>query len=164
MFLVATNITTEMMFARLQQEKVTGELLSLPKDFFSQTASFISTLGAAGNEEDKKKQLENTIKIIFSLKERRKQKLLVYLAYNKQLPNPVPEEEEVLYNEIHQILSRDTAAVKVFRFKITASIPEVLTNEGRKIGPYNEGDLIEVANKSDAEFIVKNRIGETINQ
>jgi DNA replication initiation complex subunit (GINS family) len=156
-------ITSETIFSKLQTEKITGELMPLQKDFYTQVVTFVNELGKE-NSEEKNRQAENAKKMIAILRERRKQKLLVYLAYDKQLPQPIPNEEEVLYNEITKILNKEIPNVKLSRLKITADIPEVITTEGRKIGPYRQGEVIEVSSVGDADFIVKNKIGETITQ
>ena len=100
--------------------------------------------------------------MLASLKEKRKQKLLLYVAYNKPLPQTVPEEEEMLYNEVRRILNKDDSEAKIAHVKITSDIPEVLTTKGRKIGPFRQGEIVEIANSNDAEFIIKNKIGETV--
>jgi DNA replication initiation complex subunit (GINS family) len=139
---------------------VTGELQPLQKDFYSLVSVLITGLERETGNSEKTKQAENTKKMIAILRERRKQKLLVYLAYDRPLPQQMPEEEEVLYNEINQLLTKEIPNSKLSRLKITAEIPEVITAEGRKIGPYKLGEVIEVSNSGDAEFIVKNKIGE----
>jgi hypothetical protein len=160
---VSLNITSETIFSKLQAEKTTGELMPLQKDFYAQAIIFINGLEKESSSE-KAKQAENTKKMVAILKERRKQKLLVYLAYDRPLPQQMPDEEEVLYNEINKLLTKDIPNSKLSRLKITTNIPEVITAEGRKIGPYTQGEVIEVSNSGDAEFIVKNKIGETITQ
>jgi DNA replication initiation complex subunit (GINS family) len=158
---LVTTITTELIFTKLQQEKNTGELTTLQSDFYSQANTLLSKLNAEAPAETSVKQLENAQKMLFSLRERRKQKLLMYVAYDKPLPAPVPEEEETLYNEIRQIIIKDNPQPKASKIKITNDIPEVLTAKGRKIGPYKRGEVVEVTDTSDAEFIIKNKIGET---
>jgi DNA replication initiation complex subunit (GINS family) len=161
---LAAKITTELLFSKLQKEKTTGELTSLPSDFYLGASLLISELESSDKSEENEKQIENAKKMLASLKERRKQKLLTYLAFSKQLPQTVPEEEEALYNEIRQILTRGADSVKVSRLKVLSSVPEVLTSEGREIGPYKAGEVIELANDSDVEFIIKNKIAELLSQ
>lgn len=156
------NITTELLFSALQREKATGELVPLQKDFYTQTSTFMDALDKTSVADENSKQLENARKMLVSLKERRKQKLLLYVAYNKPLPAVVPEEDEALYNEVRQVLNRDDRQIKISRLKINADIPEVLTTQGRRIGPYKQGEIVEVSNNNDAEFIVKNKIGEIV--
>ncbi len=148
------------MFSILQQEKSAGELQPLQHDFYALADRFISTLGEEQTPESNR-VTDNARKILVSLKERRKQKILLYIAYSKPLPASVPEEEENIYNEIFQILNRTGNSPKIARLKITSDIPEVLTSGGRKIGPYKQGEIVEVSDTGDADFIIKNRIGET---
>lgn len=155
-------MTTEFLFSRLQQEKATGELTPLQKDFYSQAASFIDLLSKASPDAEKTKQLENASQLLASLKERRKQKLLLYIAYNKQLPTTIPGEEESLYGEIRQILNKNDARTRISRLKITSDIPEVLTTSGRKIGPYKQGEIIEISDSNEVDFILKNKIGDMV--
>ncbi len=157
-------MSTEFLFSALQQEKATGELQQLQHDFYAQANSYLFALSKLVPAEETAKQLENAKKLITSLKDRRKQKLLLYIAYNKPLPAAVPEEEESLYNEIYQILNKSNSQQKMSKLKINSDIPEVLTSQGRKIGPFKQGEIIEVSNSNDAEFIIKNKIGEIVTQ
>jgi DNA replication initiation complex subunit (GINS family) len=160
---VSQPITPEVLFSKLQNEKATGELLTLQKDFYSLVGALIAELESVTTEE-KKRQCENIKKMLFALKERRKQKVLMYLAYNKRMPQPIPEEEEVLYNEINKVLNKDASSIRISRLKIISTIPEVLTANGRKIGPFKQGEVVEISNSNDAEFILNNKIGEVITQ
>lgn len=160
---MSTNISTELIFAKLQSEKSTGELAALPASFYADISTFISEMEKSDLTESSAKQLETAKKMTLTLKDRRKQKLLIYLAYDKPLPQPIPDEEEVLYNEIRQILNRSSARSRLSKLKITTTIPEVLTASGEKVGPYKQGDIIEVSDGNDADFIIKNKIGELVN-
>jgi len=159
---LSLNLSTEFIFSVLQKEKATGELMSLQRDFYSQVELFIGALEKTSHVDENRRQLENATKMFASLKEKRKQKLLLYVAYNKPLPPIIPEEEENLYNEIRQILNKNDNQVKISRVKITSDIPEVLTSKGRRIGPYKQGEIIEISDSNDADFIVKNKIGEIV--
>lgn len=156
------SMSAEFLFSLLQQEKATGELQQLQHDFYSMVNTFVTTLAAQTETEETSKRLENTKKMLTLLKERRKQKLLLYMAYNKPLPASVPEEEEDLYNEIYQVLHKSNSNGRISRLKITSDVPEVLTTQGRRIGPFKQGEVVEVADSSDVEFIVKNKIGEIV--
>lgn len=154
------QMTTEMLFSKLNEEKNRGELAPLQKEFYSAASEFIKSLESDLNGQQNARQAENTKRLVESLKEKRRQKLLIYLAYEKPLPQPVPQEEEDLYNEIRKIMNRDGDGRRIATVKILADVPEVLTSEGRKVGPYKQGDVIEVPNSADVEFMVKNKIGE----
>lgn len=160
---MSLQITTELLFSKLNEEKNRGELTVLQKDFYSASTEFLKGLESGQVSQSNPRQAENTRRLVENLKEKRRQKLLIYLAYGKPLPQPVPEEEEALYNEIRKILNRDEES-RVATVKILADVPEVLTPEGRKVGPYKQGDVIVVPNRADVEFMVKNRIGEVTTQ
>ena len=161
---MALKITTEMIFLKLNEEKNRGELTPLQKEFYTEAQDFINTLESIAGGEQGQKQAENTRRLLESLKEKRRQKLLIYLAYEKPLPQPVPEEEEGLYNEIRKILNRTEDRSRAASVRIISDVPEVFTSEGRKIGPYKQGDVVEVQNSGDVEFMIKNKIGEPITQ
>ncbi|VVB77013.1 Uncharacterised protein [uncultured archaeon] len=161
---MASLINTELLFAKLNEEKSTGELTPLPKEFYFLVDEFVENLEKTNDSDPARKQIENTRRMAVSLKEKRKQKLLIYLAYGKPLPQPMPEAEEALYNEIRRILSRDESKDRVSKLKVTADVPEVFTAAGKKIGPYKLGEVVEVPDKDDYEFMLKNKIGEQISQ
>ena len=95
------NIDTSVngLYVLLKTEQKTGEVISLPEDFYHKINEKLKTYG---NEEGD--EYKSILKITNSLKERRLQKILVYLAYNKELPRPLPSEEEDLYIQIKNII------------------------------------------------------------
>lgn len=159
---MAFVMSTPLLFSKLQQEKANGELTQLQIDFYTQATEFENSLNERDRNEENHNQQENFKKMLISLKERRKQKLLMYAAYGKPLPPIIPVEEERLYNEVRQLLAKEDQHVKISKFRITSDIPEVLTTNGRKLGPFKQGEVVEISNSNDAEFIVKNKIGETV--
>ena len=102
--------------------------------------------------------------MLASLIEKRRQKILLYIAYNKPLPAAVPAEDEKLYSDLRSVLSSNDSRVKISKLKITSDIPEVLTAEGRKIGPFRQGEVVEVTDSNDIEFMIKNKIGEIVSK
>ncbi len=154
---MGSEISAEQIFTKLLQEKKTGELTPLEADYYSDAEKHLKKLKAESDSE----HFENFKKMLISLKQRRRQKLLMYIAYSKPLPAPVPEDEETLYNEIQQLVSKSIPQAKISRIKIKNAIPEVLTAKGKKIGPYKQGDIVELMDDDDAEFLIKNKIGET---
>lgn len=156
------TITSEFLFLKLAEERAQGELSPLPKDFYSEASKFIDGMTTAGSDA---KQTQNVQKILRDIREKRRQKLVVYLAYNRPLPQPVPVEEEALYNEIRRILNETAESnARTARLRILSDVPEILTTEGRRIGPYKQGEIIEMAAGADAEFMLKNKIGELVAQ
>ena len=159
---MSLTITSDLLFSRLNEEREKGALTSLPKEFYSEARAFVDSMNddASGANQ---KQTANARRMLHELKEKRKQKILIYLAYDKPLPQPMPDEEEALYNEIRRILNRTgEASEKTARIKILSDVPEILTSEGRKIGPYQQGAVVEMPRGADADFVLKNKIGELI--
>jgi len=136
-------------------------LLPLPADFYEQIDKEIESL-KKNSSMDNKQYLENFIKLVNQLKERRIQKVLIYLAYNKQLPQPIPRSEENLFKRIKAIMSEETKSVQAKRIKINLDIPEIITPEGNKIGPFSKDQIIEIDDNKEIEYILQNKIGELI--
>ncbi|MFP3278733.1 MAG: hypothetical protein RXP92_00235 [Candidatus Micrarchaeota archaeon] len=155
------EITPEVIFSKLQAERKTGELLPLPADFYEQIDKEIENLKKNPNMESKQ-YLENFMKLVNQLKEKRMQKVLIYLAYNKQLPQPIPRFEENLFKRIKAIINEESKPSQVKRIKINLDIPEIITPEGNKIGPFSKDQIIEIDDSKEIEYILQNKIGELI--
>ena len=41
-------------------------------------------------------------------------------------------------------------------------VPEIITNTGTKLGPYNKNEIIDINSNDDIMFIIENNIGEKI--
>jgi DNA replication initiation complex subunit (GINS family) len=155
------ELTPEVFFEKLQAEKKTGELLTLPVDFY-QAAEKEAKRMELNSTFENKHYLENFKKLLNQLKERRIQKVLIYLAYNKQLPQPIPKEEEDIYNKIKEVISGESKVKPSTKIKINIDIPEIITPKGSKIGPFSKGQIIEIEDDSEVEFILQNKIGEMV--
>ena len=149
------------LFAKLQEEKKTGELLQLHSDYYIKLDNYIGTKN--DNFFENGKAQENIIKILSSLKKRRMQKILVYLAYEKPLPSQIPLEEEDLYNQIKKILNKEHVSNSVTKIRINVQVPEIITKEGTKLGPYKQNEIVELNKEEDINFILSNKIGEIVN-
>ena len=139
----------------LKTEQKSGEVISLQKDFYLKIEEKLKTYGSANGDEYK-----NIQKVVNSLKERRRQKILVYLAYNKELPRPLPLEEEDLYIQIKNILNKSNSEPKPSKVKIAKTIPQIVAPSGSKLGPYEQNEIIYIYDRADAKFIVENKLGE----
>ena len=137
----------------LQNEKRTGELLSLPNDFYK-------NLQNSYPEAQDSNEHGSLVKLSEGLKKRRIQKLLIYLAYGKTLPKPIPEEEEDLYIQIKNIIDKTAPEAKPIKMKISKKIPTVITPSGSSIGPFEQDETVYLTNITDIKFIVDNKIGE----
>ena len=140
----------------LKNERKSGEIIPLQQDFYKKLDD------KAKNSDKESDEYKNIMKITNAIKERRTQKLLVYIAYNKDLPRPVPSEEEDLYIRIKNILSKSGGSASPSKVQITKSVPQIVTPSGNKIGPYEQNEVAYVYDRSDTKFIVDNKIGEII--
>lgn len=154
--MIETEINTNAIYNMLKNEQKSGELLPIKKDFYSKIAEKLT-----GASEDQGEQ-KNLLKVINALKERRKQKILVYLAYDKDLPSPIPSEEEDLYMQIKNILNKNDTAQKPTKVKITKTIPQVITQTGSKLGPYEQNEIVYIYDNTDTKFIIENKLGEIV--
>ncbi len=154
---MAGENSAEVLFAKLDAERKTGELLQLPRDFYSEHGSIANV-----PEVENGKQTQNTKKTLETLKAKRIQKILIYLAYGKTPPQPMPVEEENIYNEIKRILNKEIPLQKTTKIRIIAKIPEIITTSGHKIGPFESGEIITSEKAKDIEFIINNKLGEII--
>ena len=140
----------------LKAERKSGEVIPLKQDFYTKLNEKIKTFST---ESDEYKNME---KMTNSIKERRTQKIIVYIAYNKELPRPMPSEEEDLYIQIKNILNKSNGDIRPSKVKIAKSIPQIITPSGNKIGPYEQNEIAYVYDHSDTKFIVDNKLGEII--
>ncbi|MDE1850113.1 MAG: hypothetical protein KGI00_05300 [Candidatus Micrarchaeota archaeon] len=145
----------ESVFEVLKNEKKTGEIIPLEADFYLGIAGLASSVP----DDQERNNLNKTIEAI---KERRVQKILVYIAYGKQVPAPLPTEEEDLYNQIKRILKKDSAPTNQTTVRISADIPEIITTKGSKIGPFKQNEIVKMGDTEDVKFIIDNKIGEII--
>ena len=109
--------------------------------------------------------MKNKEKLINNIKKIRTQKILLYLAYDRRLPSPIPKKEENLYIYIKDIINSSSFNIKNNKIKINNNTPELITPEGNKIGPFKKGqyiDIQDIDNKNEVDFILKNKIGELI--
>jgi hypothetical protein len=146
--------SAEILFGKLDSERKTGELQQLSSDFYETIER--------GMVDPKNNDSINAKKTLDTLKAKRMQKILVYLAYGKPLPSQMPAEEENIYNEIKRIISKEITAPKTTKIKIKAKIPEIVTSSGQKIGPFEEGEIITAEKAKDITFILNNKLGEVV--
>jgi DNA replication initiation complex subunit (GINS family) len=156
---MAEDITSELLFKRLKDEKLTGEMLPLDENFYKKTYNMIQNLEKTPSTM---KEAENIKKMLTSLLERRRQKLLLYLAYDKPLPKPIPMEEENLYAKVQEILNNESEQIKIAKIKIISEVPEIITPYGKKLGPYKSNEVLEIYDDQDARFLLSNKIGEEV--
>ncbi len=148
-----------------QKEKQSNELQLLPKPFYNDVDQFLKSLGGHELTDNEQNIKKNTIRLLNELQERRKQKILIYVAYKKQLPQPAIQTEVDFYNKILDIANQnsiETGAQQkqhVHMLKSLQSIPEILLPSGKKLGPLEKGQLIEMSgNEEDVKFLINSTI------
>ncbi len=137
-----------------KKEKNTSRLMPIDRNFYTEAENLIKNTG----NDTEKANINNTLNF---LKEKRVQKILIYLAYDKQIGNEVTPEESDLYLKIKSLLKKNkiTASTKI---KINIDVPEIITTSGTKLGPYNKNEIIELNSNEDMIFIIENKIGEKL--
>jgi hypothetical protein len=156
------NISYDYIWQIYQSEKATNTLQLIPKSFYSDVQAFVSELDTANNEESTTIKT-NTIRIVDAIFQRRKQKIMVYVAYGKQQPQPAPAEEAEFYNALQKLFSNENlSAGKMSKPSLHAlrDIPEIFLPSGNKIGPINKSSIVEVSNEEDAAYLMSNKLCE----
>ncbi len=161
---MSDSVNFDLLFDVFQEEKKKGDIQPLAKDFYIDALEYIKKLEQGGNGSvETIKKIENFKKLLVGLKERRRQKLLIYLAYNKSLPEKIPFDDEQLYIKLKNTLNeQNSGEIKLLKLKINSDIPQIITPNGSKLGPFNQNQIIEVNNHVDLEFLINNKVGEII--
>lgn len=140
------------------KEKQTTQLLPLQKEFYEDVQQFIDKLNASLDPEVGTIKT-NVIKILNEMFNKRKQKLLLYAAYNRPLPTPAPHIEAQLYAKASDIMRCDLAEQPQLKaqHKLEAldNLPEIVLPNGSKIGPLEKGQRIDVNNEEEAKFLIE---------
>lgn len=158
-------ITYDYLWQAYQKEKQTNQLLLIPKTFYDDVIKFISTSTQTNPEVSLK---ENTINLINNFFEKRKQKIILYVAYNRPLPQPISSNELEFYNKLLQItketrldLTYSKTDLKTNSLKSIRDIPEIILPSGGKVGPLKKDQIIEMADEQDKTYLVENNICES---
>jgi DNA replication initiation complex subunit (GINS family) len=160
------DITYDTLWQLTQKEKQSNELQQLPKTFYDDINIFIKSL--EDGEEEQINVKKNTIKLINELFERRKQKILIYVAYKKQIPQPAIQKEQSLYTELHNVLDKTNfdfgeAKPNKQEFRSLQTIPEIILPSGKKVGPFEKDQIVELnADEEDIKFLLTNTLCKRI--
>jgi len=145
-----------------QEEKQTNVLLPIAKDFYSSIIKLINTSAAMESEK------ANLTKLLLDLFERRKQKIMVYVAYNKPMPGQIDEQELAFYDSLAKITKAEKLNISEGKhnkvlLKILKDIPQIILPSGNKIGPLTKDEVMEVETiNDDIKFLLNNTICEKI--
>ncbi len=156
------TLTYEDIWNLLQKEYRSNVLFQLQKDFYEEA----ERLAAELEREEVEKTVNtktNVNRLINKIRERRIQKILLYIAYNKQIQQPLPICETNIYNKITQIIDAaktpaNTESIKEFVLNTLQDIPEIYLPSGERIGPLSKESKIKTKDKNDAEFLVNSML------
>lgn len=145
-----------------QKEKVSNELQEVPKEFYEDATDFLESLKT--NDERTKATKENTIKVLHSIFELRKKKVLLYIAYKKALPQSIPKLDISLYNQISDTYNKTELKLDSERnnFIMLQQIPKIILPSGTQMGPLNKDDIINIKDEEDKKFLINNSICKKI--
>ncbi len=155
------DISINLLFNILSEENKTGEVLDLANDFYPSAYSELSKLE---ENTDAAQQAKNFKKLLDTIKTKRFQKILLYVAYNKQIEVHVPKEEQTLYKEALTLIGKHSQQInsneqiQKTKMKITSDLPELLVPNKGKIGPFKQDQVVELADIKEVEFLSNNKL------
>ena len=158
------ELSYALLWQAYQKEKQSNELQLIPKSFYSDMLSYIESMPGDNHNDDAQAQKENAIRLLNGIFERRKQKILIYSAFGRALPSPSTEQEIEFHEKIMTLVRANTidkmpaGESKVQALKSTQSIPEILLPSGRKIGPLEKEQIVEIKSAEDRSFLLNNGI------
>ncbi|MEM0201963.1 MAG: hypothetical protein QXR73_02200 [Candidatus Micrarchaeaceae archaeon] len=147
-----------------QEEKQTNVLLPISRDFYDSAVKLINNSATGENEK------ANLTKILLDLFERRKQKILLYIAYGKQLPTQIDNRELAFCDSIMKTVKAEKLNISEDKhnkvlLRILKDIPEIILPSGNKAGPLVKDEVIEVETiNEDVKFLISNAICEKYNR
>ena len=164
---MTTTITYDYLWETYQKEKQTNQLLPISKTFYTDAFVFIDGLAGKGEAETSTKT--NSINILNNIFEKRRQKILIYIAYGKALPQPISSIEQELCSKVQDILKvnkLDGTNIKLtdkVSLRSLKDMPEVIMPSSNKAGPFKKNQIIEIGSQeSDIAFLLSNDICERL--
>ena len=147
-----------------QKEKQTNKLTLVQKQFYTDARDFINKIEKTSLEGQA--IISNTIQTLDLLIASRKRKIIIYAAYSKPLPQPIPDEEREFYNSLLSLIKnyniynrKDILEDKLKPvLKVVISIPKITLPSGNHIGPLEKNQLIEVEDDNDRKYLEANKI------
>ena len=165
------TLAYELLWQITQKEKQTNELQLLPKTFYTDIDDFLGTFEGKELTEEDANTKKNTLRLINELYERRKQKILIYVAYKKQMPQPAAQVELDFYNNIADLATGNRLQIKmqndrnqrIRALRSLQAIPEIILPSGKKLGPLEKGQLIDTnESEEDTKFLINNAICQQV--
>lgn len=145
-----------------QKERSSNELQQIPKTFYDEVITYAHETAAVSDIQKTTK--ENLLRILNNIYERRKQKLLVYIAYGQSLPQ-VPITELNLYEKVSKLISSEKINVDGTignkALHVIQDIPRIVLPSGKEIGPLQKDQTIAMEEGEDKSFLLNNNICKT---
>ena len=164
---MTTTITYDYLWETYQKEKQTNQLLPISRTFYADALFYINNLN--GKSEADSATKANSVNILNSIFDKRRQKILIYIAYGKQLPQPISNMEQELCNKVQDILKvnkLDGTNIKLtdkVSLRSLKDMQEVILPSGNKAGPFKKDQVMELGNQeSDIAFLLGNGICERL--
>ncbi len=155
------TISYDYLWQAYQKEKQTNQLLLLSKTFYDDVGEFLTLEGKTKGQNST--MHENASKLLLDFFEKRKQKILLYVAYNRQLPQPVSNIELEFYNKVLQTVRAERFPTQNRQptptvLRSTKDIPEIILPSGKKFGPLKKDQEIGAMDEQDKVYLLENSI------
>ena len=163
---MAEEISYNYLWQAYQKEKQTNQLLLIPKTFYQDTIEHIKKAKSEPNPNFT--MIDNTTKLLNEFFEKRKQKIMIYIAFNKQLPKPVADSELEFYNRLLQVARSEVLELSVATKKNTITlksvkdIPEIILPSGNRLGPLKRDQMVDAISEQDINYLIENAICEQV--
>jgi DNA replication initiation complex subunit (GINS family) len=160
------NLSYDYLWQAYQKEKQTNQLLLVSKTFYEDAVELINNTSPDKSLDPAMR--ENAARILSEFYEKRKQKILIYIAYNKQLPQPISNSEIEFYNKVLQAVKSEKLDLTKKGVKNThvlkslKDIPEIILPSGNKVGPLTKDQIIDTLGEQDRKYLIENTICEQL--
>lgn len=143
-----------------QKEKQSSKLQVLPKSFYEDATK--SVQGSQMLPEQQKAARENLQKVLASIYEKRKQKILTYVAYAQPVPSQLPQIELEFYKKVENLFDLEKLHLAdngtEDHLFVIQPIPKIVLPSGREIGPLGKDEAVEIDVEQDRNFLISNSI------
>ncbi|MDE1857098.1 MAG: hypothetical protein KGH98_03375 [Candidatus Micrarchaeota archaeon] len=162
---MSLELSYDLVWRIYQAENQNYELQQIPKTFYEDAAELIESLPSDAHDTGKRGTKENAIKLIEAVHERRSQKILMYVAFGRQLPQNAPQKEAELYDRIATIkkenrlnITKGKSQQDPFTLKSMRDMPEIVLPSGSRLGPLKKEQVVRVASPDDRRFLLESVI------
>ncbi len=141
-----------------QKEKQSNELQLIPTDFYINIIENFKNV--KNNDITSITTKENTLKLLYNIFERRKQKITIYVAYNKIINQNLPINELEFYKKLINVKEEEKLNIIENNdyVLILQDIPKIILPSGKEIGPLIKDQQLYVTDRIDKIFLIDNNI------